>query len=99
MDDLETGEGYELGPNEASEGSEDGVGYGGYFFDGADGEGGGGSGAGGLKLAGEYKGWNVLEAWADRSVRRWQNAGVVPDTIFAVQEKGKVVTIHFYLNA
>lgn len=91
VDDLESGEGYEIGNTDASEGSEDSVGYGGYFFDGVNGEGGGDGGAGGLKLAGEYKGWNVLEAWADRSVRRWQHAGLVPETIYSMPEKGKVV--------
>ncbi|KAI0693278.1 hypothetical protein BC835DRAFT_1276215 [Cytidiella melzeri] len=82
VDDLESGEGYELGANaEGSEGSEDSVGYESYFFDGTgrgSGDGGGDAGAAGMRLAGEYKGWNVLEAWADRSVRKWQELGVIP---------------------
>lgn len=81
VDELESGEGYELGSgNDSSEGSEDSVGYESYFFDGVGGGAGdgGGDSTGGLKLSGEYRGWNVLEAWADRSVRRWQDAGLVP---------------------
>ncbi|EKM55459.1 uncharacterized protein PHACADRAFT_256097 [Phanerochaete carnosa HHB-10118-sp] len=81
VDDLESGEGYELGANNDSEGSEDSVGYEDYFYDGTgrgSGDGGGNAGTGGMRLAGEYKGWNVLEAWADRSVRKWQQAGVIP---------------------
>ncbi len=84
VDDLESGEGYELGANaDASEGSEDSVGYESYFFDGTgrgSGDGGGYGGPSGMRLAGEYKGWNVLEAWADRSLRKWQELGVVPVT-------------------
>ncbi|KII89251.1 hypothetical protein PLICRDRAFT_160498 [Plicaturopsis crispa FD-325 SS-3] len=82
VEELESGEGYELGQNEASEGSEDGVGYESYFFDGSgrgSGDGGGETGPGGLRLAGEYRGWSVLDAWADRSIRRWHEAGVIPD--------------------
>lgn len=80
VDDLESGEGYELGATNDS-GSEDSVGYENYFYDGTgrgSGDGGGDAGTGGMRLAGEYKGWNVLEAWADRSVRKWQQAGVIP---------------------
>ncbi len=79
-DELESGEGFEVGPSEGSEGSEDDIGYESYFHDGngATGDGGGdGSSGGGLRLSGEYRGWNVLEAWADRSVRRWYDAGVI----------------------
>ena len=82
-DELESGEGFELGAtSDGSEGSEDSVGYESYFFDGtarAKGEGGGDAGAGGLRLTGEYKGWSVLEALADRSVRKWREAGLLPD--------------------
>ena len=82
-DDLENGEGFELGTtSDGSEGSEDSVGYESYFFDGtarAKGEGGADAGAVGLRLTGEYKGWSVLEALADRSVKRWREAGVLPD--------------------
>jgi cell wall assembly regulator SMI1 len=80
-DDLESGDGFELGAGNDSEGSEDSVGYESYFYDGngrGQGDGGGDSGAGGMRLTGEYKGWNVLEAWADRSVRKWQQAGIIP---------------------
>ena len=31
-------------------------------------------------MIGEYRGWNVLEAWADRSLRKWHEAGVISDT-------------------
>ena len=95
VDDLESGEGFELGTsNDASEGSEDSVGYENYFFDGVGrglGDGGGDTGTGGMRLSGEYKGWNVLEAWADRSLRKWQEQGLLP----AFEEgssKGKVCT-------
>ncbi|TDL24741.1 hypothetical protein BD410DRAFT_59222 [Rickenella mellea] len=81
VEELESGEGFELGNvSDGSEGSEDDVGYDSYFFDGngrAKGEGGGDSGTGGLRYTGDYKGWNVLEAWADRSVKRWLEAGVI----------------------
>ncbi|THG99224.1 hypothetical protein EW026_g3094 [Hermanssonia centrifuga] len=83
VDDLEAGEGYELGlSNDASEGSEDSVGYESYFYDGigrGQGDGGGDTGTGGMRLSGEYRGWSVLEAWADRSVRKWQQMGVIPE--------------------
>lgn len=85
VEELEGGEGYELGTggNEGSEDSEDDLGYESYFYDGTgrgQGDGGGDVGAAGLRLAGEYRGWNVLEAWADRSLRRWHEAGVITDT-------------------
>ncbi|KAI0636779.1 hypothetical protein C8Q77DRAFT_1094587 [Trametes polyzona] len=94
VEDLESGEGFELGSGaEGSEGSEDSVGYNSYFFDGVgggQGDTGGDAGTGGLRLAGEYKGWPVLEAWADRSVRRWIDAGIVPENIMQPpMEKGK----------
>ncbi|KAI5117659.1 hypothetical protein M0805_008889 [Coniferiporia weirii] len=81
VEDLENGEGFELGQtSDGSEGEEDDVGYESYFFDGngrTKGEGGSESG-GGLRLSGEYRGWSVLEAWADKSVKRWQEAGLLP---------------------
>ncbi|KAI0320084.1 hypothetical protein OF83DRAFT_1162593 [Amylostereum chailletii] len=89
VEDLENGEGFELGTSNESEGSEDGLGYESYFFDGSgrgSGDSNGDAGAGGLKLTGEYRGWNVLEAWADKSVRKWQEAGLLPITT----DKGKV---------
>ncbi|TBU35780.1 hypothetical protein BD311DRAFT_708129 [Dichomitus squalens] len=94
VEDLESGEGFEMGSgNDGSDGSEDSIGYESYFFDGVgggQGDTGGDTGTGGLRLAGEYKGWNVLEAWADKSVRRWIDAGIVPESILQQPpEKGK----------
>lgn len=89
---LESGEGFELGVSNESEGSEDDVGYEGYFFDGTGrgaGEGTGGISAGGIRLSGEYRGWTTLEAWADKSVRKWQQMGLVPEPPVE-KEKGKV---------
>ena len=101
VEELESGEGYEIGlGNDASEGSEDDVGFESYFYDGSgrgQGDGGGDSGTGGgLRLTGEYRGWSVLEAWADRSVRKWYEAGVIPDSPSLPEEnfKGKVRYIH-----
>jgi cell wall assembly regulator SMI1 len=88
---LESGEGFELGASSTeSEGSEDDVGYEGYFFDGTGRGAGEGTGmpSGGMRLAGEYRGWTTLEAWADKSVRKWQQVGLVPDP--PLEEKGKV---------
>lgn len=83
VEELESGEGYELGISEADEGSEDDLGYESYFYDGSgrgQGDGGGDTGAGGgLRLNGEYRGWNVLEAWADRSLRKWHEIGLISD--------------------
>jgi hypothetical protein len=80
-DELESGEGYELGRTDANDSSEDDLGYEGYFYDGngrGQGDGGGDNGpGGGLRLTGEYKGWSVLEAWADRSLRKWHEAGLI----------------------
>lgn len=85
VEDLESGEGFEMGGgNDGSDGSEDSIGYESYFFDGVgggQGDTGGDTGTGGLRLAGEYKGWSVLEAWADKSVRRWIDAGIVPESV------------------
>lgn len=94
VEDLESGEGFEMGGHDGSDGSEDSIGYEGYFFDGVgggQGDTGGDAGTAGLRLAGEYKGWSVLEAWADKSVRRWIDAGIVPETVLQpLIEKGKV---------
>jgi cell wall assembly regulator SMI1 len=83
VDELEIGDGFEIGACDASEGSEDDVGYESYFYDGSgrgQGDGGGDTGSGGgLRYTGEYRGWNVLEAWADRSLRKWHEAGVISD--------------------
>jgi cell wall assembly regulator SMI1 len=92
-EDLESREGFELGLANESEGSEDDVGYESYFFDGSgrgSGETSGGATAGGMRLVGEYRGWTTLEAWADRSIRKWQEVGLVSDP--PVEEKGKVCT-------
>lgn len=83
VEELESGEGFEVGPAETSDDSEDELGYEGYFYDGrgrGQGDGGGDTGGvGGLRLTGEYKGWNMMEAWADRSLRKWYEAGVITD--------------------
>jgi cell wall assembly regulator SMI1 len=97
---LESGEGFELGAATESEGSEDDVGYEGYFFDGTgrgSGEGTGGMSSGGIRLVGEYRGWTTLEAWADRSVRKWQQVGLVPDP--SVEEKGKVRVVFLFWSS
>lgn len=90
-EELEQGETYEMGAGNESEGSEDGVGYESYYHDGTgggQGDGGGDSSARvGLRLTGEYRGWNVMDAWADRSIRRWFEAGVISEA--DVQGKDK----------
>ncbi|KAF9009460.1 hypothetical protein BDQ17DRAFT_1274370 [Cyathus striatus] len=95
VEELESGEGFEIGSSDVSEGSEDDLGYEGYYNDGrGQGDGGGDNGSAGMRLTGEYRGWNVLEAWADRSVRKWHEAGVISDTSLpSVEEdvKGKAV--------
>lgn len=80
VEELENGEGFELSnADPGSDDSQDSVGYESYFFTGATGgQGGDGGGSGGLKLSGEYKGWSVIEAWADKSYKRWYTAGLVP---------------------
>ncbi|KAJ1309758.1 hypothetical protein OPQ81_006523 [Rhizoctonia solani] len=82
VEELETGDGFEVGANDsASEGSDD-IGYESYFYDGSGrskGVGGARDGAAGIKLTGEYKGWNVLEAFADKSYRRWRERDMAPD--------------------
>jgi cell wall assembly regulator SMI1 len=91
-DDLEAGDGFEMGVNENSEGSEDDLGYESYFHDGnGHGSGDGGGSTGGMRLAGEYKGWNTLEALADRSLRKWHEQGYIPD-LPVEQEKSKRVS-------
>lgn len=93
VEELESGEGYELGAaNDGSEGSEDDIGYESYFYGGSgrgQGDVGGDAGSGGLRLTGEYRGWNVLEAWADRSVRKWLESGLVTEETLVPSEKGK----------
>ncbi|KAG2120038.1 hypothetical protein DEU56DRAFT_836068 [Suillus clintonianus] len=96
VDELESGEGFELGPAE-SEGSEDDLGYEAYFFDGSgrgQGDGGGEAGPGGLRLTGEYRGLNPMEAWADRSVKKWYESGLIHGAPSLDEKKGKAREIH-----
>ena len=74
VDDLESGDGWEADKSTSSSDEEEEVGYGSYNGGGQSGETGRG-----LKLAGEYAGWNVLEAWWDRSVRQWEQLGLGMD--------------------
>lgn len=83
-DELEAGEFWTLEePSVGSDDEEDMIGYESYFSGGGAGasQGGGdrgGEGAAGFRLTGQYKGWPVLEAWADRSVRLWESVGLAP---------------------
>jgi cell wall assembly regulator SMI1 len=70
VDELESGEGWEADRSNSSDEEEE-IGYGSYSGGGSYGETGKG-----LRLAGEYRGWNVLEAWWDRSVRQWEEVGM-----------------------
>jgi hypothetical protein len=72
-DELETGEGWEAEKSGSSD-EEDDIGYTSYSGGGSYGE----SGRG-LRLAGEYKGWSVLEAWWDKSVQKWETMGLGMD--------------------
>ncbi|KAJ6606471.1 hypothetical protein DFH09DRAFT_1120322 [Mycena vulgaris] len=85
VDELESGEGYEIGTGDNSEEDEDDLGYESYFYDGSgrgQGDGGGDTGAGGgLRMSGEYRGWSVLEAWADRSIRKWHDMGLITEPL------------------
>ncbi|KAG2075900.1 hypothetical protein BDR04DRAFT_805813 [Suillus decipiens] len=97
VDELESGEGFELGQAGESEGSEDGLGYETYFFDGSgrgQGDGGGEAGSGGLRLTGEYRGLNPMEAWADRSVKKWYESGLIHGAPSLDEKKGKAREIH-----
>jgi len=95
-DELDSGDSFELGPQQVSDDSEDELGYESYFYDGkgrGHGDGGGDSGAiSSLRLTGEYKGWNVMDAWADRSLRRWHQAGLITDPLPNGHPKEKVRT-------
>lgn len=73
VDELESGEGWETEKSGGSDDEED-VGYESYNGGATYGE----SGRG-LRLAGEYKGWNVMEAWWDKSVRKWEGLGLGMD--------------------
>ncbi|KDN44946.1 hypothetical protein K437DRAFT_256811 [Tilletiaria anomala UBC 951] len=79
-EELEAGELWTLDDTSTgSEDDEDAIGYENYFGGGGGGGKGGGDRGGdghaGFKLHGDYKGWPVLEAWADRSIRAWEDAG------------------------
>ncbi|KAJ7702277.1 hypothetical protein B0H17DRAFT_1004194 [Mycena rosella] len=95
VDELENGDGFELGGADNSEEDEDDIGYESYFYDGSgrgQGDGGGDGGAGGgLRLTGEYRGWSVMEAWADRSIRKWHELGLITEPLGPpVDEKEEV---------
>ncbi|WWD22298.1 hypothetical protein CI109_106789 [Kwoniella shandongensis] len=75
VEELESGDGWEAEKSNSSDEEED-VGYSSYNGGASYGE----SGKG-LRLAGEYRGWNVLEAWWDRSVRRWEGLGLGLDVV------------------
>ncbi|TYJ55037.1 hypothetical protein B9479_004260 [Cryptococcus floricola] len=68
--EIETGEGWEAEQVSSSDEEEE-AGYTSYNGGGSYGDVGSG-----LKLAGEYRGWNVLEAWWDKSVRKWEALGM-----------------------
>jgi len=69
-DELESGDGWEADKSGSSDEEEE-LGYDSYNGGAQYGE----SGKG-LRLAGEYRGWNVLEAWWDKSVRQWEQLGL-----------------------
>lgn len=77
VDELESGDGWEADKTTSSDEEEE-AGYSSYNGGQTYGEAGSG-----LRLAGDYKGWNVLEAWWDRSVRGWEtlNLGMDVDEI------------------
>lgn len=84
-EELESGAGWEINDrvssgrsrgdsgNDPDEDPEDDIGYSSYYFDSG---GATGSDGQGLRLTGEYRGWGVMEAWWDRSVRRWEELGL-----------------------
>lgn len=97
-DELETSDGWEVDGQSrresSSEGEEDDVGYADYYFDGKPGHAGGTAygdyaGGGNLRLTGEYRKWNVMEAWWDRSVRRWEELGMGlrPEDLLSPEER------------
>jgi cell wall assembly regulator SMI1 len=103
-EELEAGEGFEIGSNENTEGDEDDIGYESYYHDGSGrgaGDGGGSaSTGGGLRLTGEYRGWSVMEAWGDRSLRKWHEAGLLPEYLQSgdTPVTSKVSTRHHLLR-
>lgn len=82
-EELESGELWTLEEiSSGSEDEEDAIGYESYFSGGGSGSGRGGGdrggeGSAGFRLTGEYRGWPVLEAWADRSMRCWEEVGLL----------------------
>ncbi|OJA14551.1 hypothetical protein AZE42_03164 [Rhizopogon vesiculosus] len=97
VDELESGEGFELGHTGESEDSEDDLGYEAYFFDGngrGQGDGGGEAGPGGLRLTGEYRGLSPMEAWADRSAKKWYESGLIQAAPLLDEQKGKAPERH-----
>lgn len=90
-EEFESGELWTLEePSSGSEDEEDAIGYESYFSNGGAGasRGGGdrgGEGSAGFRLTGEYRGWPVLEAWADRSMRCWEEVGL-PSGLSASEE-------------
>ena len=92
VEELESGEGFEVrGTDNDKDGtdsdSEDSVGYEGYYFSGNGGGKGGDAGSGGsMRFTGEYKGWNAIEVWADRSYKRWYTAGLIKDEELVLKE-------------
>ena len=83
-EELENGEGFEVRGSEvdnSDNGSEDSIGYESYFNGGVAGGKGDTGGPGGLRFTGEYKGWNAIEVWADRSYKAWYEAGLIPEEL------------------
>jgi cell wall assembly regulator SMI1 len=97
-EELESGAGWEISDrsggsssrgdrgNDTDEESEDDIGYSSYYFDAG---GATGSSGQGLRLTGEYRGWGVMEAWWDRSVRKWEELGlgIQPEELKRQQEE------------
>jgi cell wall assembly regulator SMI1 len=97
-EELESGAGWEISDrsgggrsggdrgNDTDEESEDDIGYSSYFYDAG---GATGSSGQGLRLTGEYRGWGVMEAWWDRSVRKWEELGlgIQPEELARQQEE------------
>ncbi|WFD29639.1 Cell wall assembly regulator [Malassezia sp. CBS 17886] len=86
VEELEAAQSWTLDPASDSDGGdEDQIGYQSYFIGNGSGATAGGNDRGGVsgaafRLTGEYRNWPVLECWADRSVRRWTQAGVAGTT-------------------
>ncbi|PWN28204.1 hypothetical protein BDZ90DRAFT_279326 [Jaminaea rosea] len=95
-EELESGEMWTLEElSSGSEDEEDAIGYESYFSGGGSGSGRGGGdrggeGSAGFRLTGEYRGWPVLEAWADRSMRCWEEVGLLAGVPFGQGEMPSV---------